>query len=163
MAPCSWRHKDFLRIYASTQANSTQIRGAVKQSTPRVRRRWRGVMCRCVAACCSVLQRVTACCSVLQCVAACCSVLQHVAVCIWRVQLQSWYRTLSVRVIQRAAAIAACCCVSQRATVFYKVYFDLFVLIALISRLQHTCIWVPWILKATYGRWWGWFKSDRYG
>jgi len=34
----------------------------------------------CVAACCSVLQRVAACCSVLQCVIMCCSVLQCVAV-----------------------------------------------------------------------------------
>jgi len=33
----------------------------------------------CVAACCSVLQRVAACCSVLQSVAACCSMLQRVA------------------------------------------------------------------------------------
>jgi len=35
---------------------------------------------KCVAACCSVLQRVAACCSVLQRVAACCSVLQCVVV-----------------------------------------------------------------------------------
>ena len=35
----------------------------------------------CVAARCSVLQRVAVCCSVLQCVAVCCSVLQCVAVC----------------------------------------------------------------------------------
>jgi len=33
---------------------------------------------RCVAVCCSVLQRVAVCCSVLQCVAVCCSVLQCV-------------------------------------------------------------------------------------
>jgi len=33
-------------------------------------------MKRCVAVCCSVLQRVAACCNVLQCVAVCCSVLQ---------------------------------------------------------------------------------------
>jgi len=37
--------------------------------------------CVCVAACYSVLQRVTACCSVLQCVAVYCSVLQCVAMC----------------------------------------------------------------------------------
>jgi len=39
-----------------------------------------GQMCvlQCVAACCSVLQRVAACCSVLQSVAACCSVMQQV-------------------------------------------------------------------------------------
>ena len=38
----------------------------------------------CVAACCSVLQRVSACCSVFQRVAACCSVLQRVGPC-WTV------------------------------------------------------------------------------
>jgi len=35
----------------------------------------------CVAACCSVWQRVTACCNVLQRVVVCCSMLQRVAVC----------------------------------------------------------------------------------
>ena len=35
---------------------------------------------RCVAACCTVLQRVAVCCSVSQCVVVCCSVLQCVAV-----------------------------------------------------------------------------------
>ena len=39
------------------------------------------VNCRCVAACCSVLQRVAVRRSVLQCVAVSCSVLQCVAVC----------------------------------------------------------------------------------
>jgi len=43
---------------------------------------------RCVAACCSVLQRVAACCSVLQRVAACCSVLQRVAACCGVLQFQ---------------------------------------------------------------------------
>ena len=39
------------------------------------------MVCACVAACCSVLQRIAVCCSVLQCVAVCCSVLQRVAAC----------------------------------------------------------------------------------
>jgi len=48
---------------------------------------------KCVAACCSVLQRVAACCSVLQRVAACCSVLQRVAArcsALQRVAWQCW-------------------------------------------------------------------------
>ena len=75
---------------------------------------------RCVAACCSVLQRVAACCSVLQCVAACCSVLQRiallhcVAVCCRCTAIPLSHPRGSQVCCSLLQRVAACCSVSQR-------------------------------------------------
>ena len=65
---------------------------------------------RCVAACCSVLQRVAACCRVLQSVVACCRVLQSVAECCSVLQRVTECCRASRVVLQR---VAACCSVLQ--------------------------------------------------
>ena len=68
----------------------------------------------CVAACCSVLQRVAACCSVLQCVAVCCSVLRFfwcpTAEIRWAIKEPSFISTPSLRYV----CVAVCCSVLQR-------------------------------------------------
>ena len=73
-----------------------------------------GSRCACVAACCSVLQRVAACCSVLQRVAVCCGVLRCVAIA----RCDFHDKFVSAGMLQRVAAcrgvlqcIAVCCSV----------------------------------------------------
>ena len=76
----------------------------------------------CVAACCSVLQRVAACCSVTTrtlCVAACCSALQRVAASLLarsRSQTSSPADAVCCSVLQ---CVAACCSVLQHVAVRY--------------------------------------------
>ena len=71
---------------------------------------------RCVAACCSVLQRVAACCSVLQRVVVCCSVLQYDATEDELQKMKIIHDNLG-----NDRCVTVCCSVLQRVAVCHNV------------------------------------------